>query len=1111
MRCVTGFLLLLTMPLCARPALAWAMKTHVWIADQILIDLEDGSLEFREAVVTAEGSRAPSDAALCEIAPPDEVRAAILAFPSEFRSGCCGPDAYPDIYYGQSIIHPFYPGKPWKAIDYARHLLECARDESGETRQRALAWAYGFLCHEAGDAFGHTWVNSHTGGAWDWGNVDLVTSHVALEDFVNSRLPAPDMDGGELAIEVDTDFVAEALIRHDDVSSSLVHAGHLQALEDYRRFFDRGVDKISELMDKTWGLDISGGALSAMRAALRSQRDVADEATEQWIATSNRIAREVLGGNVLLIPGHVSEWVGTWIPQLLGIPECVLTAIEYLGWPMSVITDWISEKFLELLQAFYEATLADTLAPYLDPETWYRQTQPAEEQVVIEREMGLEAGSDTLDPTRFPALWDSVQLGRLVLLDGPGIAQLGQALAVEIPWGGGSDNILFNCIESLDASHQLSRYPSFRLLETPELAELAYGRLFLTPAWTPPAGRIDPAHLWVYSSGEGRLEFVVPILDAGQEGGRLVSSVYQEAESGSERVPWNEQGVPTTGTAGVCAAVLTVSYEPDEGREGAYHLATASPIEGTNELSEDLGVDIRIDRGMPWMQPESGPSELPAEMAAMVPGGHIPTEEEQAAQFAALLDSMRETADMFEQAGQAEMADQLRARIAELEASRTEEAPEDVPLEPWAFEAEMTVWLRESLEAGTIGEVDPLPGDEDIPEALRDARWAIGAVTDDAGVPVPEACVTLVEASAFQALRAAASVPVLELEELIFEGRYHFGNCNEAGDFLLPWTPPGDYVLIASAPGWAKSERTLRVEPTETAGLLLPTVTLGREPGETDTASASATADTGEGEDIPVPGLVAEVVDPDLGWDRADAEGVAATEVRLWPTGGFTGPVELSLEGAPEGVQAEFIPATPLVERPTSVRLRIWAEGEAAFGGATLIARGEGIEARRPILVSLALGRLACEPSPIEVRAGEAADFRIWCEGLGQAPTVTAEALPEGLTLRTIRIKQNRDVEPFEAEGLTLERAQEAAEALRPLVPRIADEAPVPLAISEHELRDAPRAALTRGLLVAPGGWVDVRLEASRDAEPGVYGIVFLLRYGEHATVRQEVEAVVMP
>ncbi len=96
---------LLGSTLCQAPAVAWAINTHMYSANLIIKDLQDdGHLDIQQVVRLADGS--VSFEPLTTVAVDEDVAEAILAFPEVFRAGSCGPDGYPDVYIGQSIIHP---------------------------------------------------------------------------------------------------------------------------------------------------------------------------------------------------------------------------------------------------------------------------------------------------------------------------------------------------------------------------------------------------------------------------------------------------------------------------------------------------------------------------------------------------------------------------------------------------------------------------------------------------------------------------------------------------------------------------------------------------------------------------------------------------------------------------------------------------------------------------------------------------------------------------------------------------------------------------------------------------------------------------------------------
>lgn len=83
-------------------AQAWKPTTHVYFAERALDDARDGkvtinSVDYESGQVTGEVGTYSVDST---------IMAAIRKFPSHYRAGVLGPDAYPDILSGQQSIHP---------------------------------------------------------------------------------------------------------------------------------------------------------------------------------------------------------------------------------------------------------------------------------------------------------------------------------------------------------------------------------------------------------------------------------------------------------------------------------------------------------------------------------------------------------------------------------------------------------------------------------------------------------------------------------------------------------------------------------------------------------------------------------------------------------------------------------------------------------------------------------------------------------------------------------------------------------------------------------------------------------------------------------------------
>src|SRR5687768_9641479 len=113
----------------AMPAEAWKPFTHVFTGANAYQDALDGS-------VTINGQSYPINARLQQ---------ALAAKPAFYNAGVVGPDGYPDLVMGQSVIHPENTGK------WLRHVLDMAWAAQSDGRYtedqklEILSFSYGFL------------------------------------------------------------------------------------------------------------------------------------------------------------------------------------------------------------------------------------------------------------------------------------------------------------------------------------------------------------------------------------------------------------------------------------------------------------------------------------------------------------------------------------------------------------------------------------------------------------------------------------------------------------------------------------------------------------------------------------------------------------------------------------------------------------------------------------------------------------------------------------------------------------------------------------------------------------------------------------------------------
>lgn len=169
----------------ARPAGAFKPYTHVYVAQQALADvLDDGH-------VTVNGQEYAVDPVLL---------AALQQWPSYYNAGVIGPDGFPDLTMGQSVIHPENTGA------WLRYLLQRAQEAQTDPQYTAaergqiLAWTFGFMTHAAGDMWAHTMVNEFAREVFPAVS-EIVTSvddaaialrHIMVEGYIADATPGYD-------------------------------------------------------------------------------------------------------------------------------------------------------------------------------------------------------------------------------------------------------------------------------------------------------------------------------------------------------------------------------------------------------------------------------------------------------------------------------------------------------------------------------------------------------------------------------------------------------------------------------------------------------------------------------------------------------------------------------------------------------------------------------------------------------------------------------------------------------------------------------------------------------------------------------------------------------
>lgn len=148
---------------------AFKVDTHVFIAQEVINDLEkDNQITLKLGNKTINIDVNP------------DLAQAIRDNPAMYRMGNIGPDAFPDIFTGQFVVHPGADGT-MKTDEWLSFLLR-----SSNMTPADRAFIAGYFGHAASDTFAHTYVNHYSG--------DIFNITDELKDYGKQFFPLLNMD-----------------------------------------------------------------------------------------------------------------------------------------------------------------------------------------------------------------------------------------------------------------------------------------------------------------------------------------------------------------------------------------------------------------------------------------------------------------------------------------------------------------------------------------------------------------------------------------------------------------------------------------------------------------------------------------------------------------------------------------------------------------------------------------------------------------------------------------------------------------------------------------------------------------------------------------------------
>lgn len=484
--------LVATMLVVADDVSAWKPATHEAAAFEAYADAVD------DGYVTIEGVSLPVE---------PELLAALRQFPESYRAGVLGPDAYPDIYVGQAMIHPDtvtdndkLPADPtrhsytddWIREVWSQSLLEPA----GPNRLKVRAFAAGFLTHAAGDVWGHTFVNEFAQGVFpsitDVAEAPIAIRHVIVEGYVDSLRPVPIPDPADITqIDPPNEFITRVFITS---TFARTHSAPVH----FDEFLDRRVrlqaqidsDRAAAAANPFYGWVIAW----RINANIASVAEI-DRGLAAWPQFSTTVAKALLAPEsnfaaardaavetglltvlpMYGVPRQLGEWFIAYRNWLRGLKAQLGAVVQpYLDWVDAVIDqgiDLVLKNFVDLSQ------LPPAMKAVVDTNGDGRLSiaelrglskvdvlinSPAilssADKARLDAAIGIGPARATFDTGSFHAFHDTAVMSKLILLSGDGLNQLAAAMGVSGRLYTSSnplnDNVMIGWIRSIDGEYQ---------------------------------------------------------------------------------------------------------------------------------------------------------------------------------------------------------------------------------------------------------------------------------------------------------------------------------------------------------------------------------------------------------------------------------------------------------------------------------------------------------------------------------------------------------------------------------------------------------------------------------------------------------------------------------
>jgi hypothetical protein len=445
--------------LLSRHASAWKPTTHIYTANVIADDARDGKV-----TIPPYGE--------FEIA---EAAKQMLVKPEFYRGGAIGPDAFPDLWTGQSYIHP-------KTHAWALHLWDRANSHNNA---EVWAFTYGFYLHIAGDAWCHDWVNVYAGGSFPYAaefQADTekatlnVMRHMAVENsFDVEREKAGKLQAKTLAIP--RDFVLKEMILYPGLRTEMnpmIQA--LTNLYDEKKPYDNQKTLGLRTYNARWFSDLDNGLRKYVEANERAWKQIVENDKETVLALEDNIGGwaddrlfSMLGAPDIVVtvanaPGKVLAALANGVTALLnaaGINVDVLNAIKdkFVDAMLKSTIGVSKAQFREMLRAEVNANLFPTEQEAIMQQIGTVPAQAAWPHGPVAVETDPAKADTYLESVNINGpLYNTIILGKIALLSPPEFKRLASMANAEQEAGAPRnlpDNVMLeNWLVGIDFSHQ---------------------------------------------------------------------------------------------------------------------------------------------------------------------------------------------------------------------------------------------------------------------------------------------------------------------------------------------------------------------------------------------------------------------------------------------------------------------------------------------------------------------------------------------------------------------------------------------------------------------------------------------------------------------------------